>query len=60
MSDTLGLVQMVVQLWKRDKEYGMTITECRHKRALEGIELPAAAANFPTLLDLVHGSQEVE
>jgi hypothetical protein len=53
-----GLVQMVVRMWKRDKDYGLTIVDCRHKRSLEGAELPAAAATFPQLLNLVHGVEE--
>ena len=54
-NDVPGWAQMVVEMWKREKTYGLTIIECRHKRALEGTELPAAIASFPTLLDLVHG-----
>ena len=50
-----GLVQMVVRMWKHGKEYGMTIVDCRHKRSLEGTELPAVIATFPQLLNLVHG-----
>jgi len=54
--DTPGLAQMVVTMWKRDNgEYGLTIVDCRHKRSLEGRELPAAVANFEMLLSLAHG-----
>jgi hypothetical protein len=56
--DVPGWAQMVVEMWKRGKDYGLTIVECRHKRALEGTELPAAVANFPMLLQLVHGAEE--
>jgi hypothetical protein len=52
-----GLVQMVVRMWKRDKDYGLTIIDCRHKRSLEGAELPAVVANFTQLLNLVHGTE---
>lgn len=52
-----GLVQMVVRMWKRNGAYGLTITDCRHKRELEGKELPAAIATFPMLLNLVHGAE---
>lgn len=54
-SGTPGLVQMVLELWKEDKNYGGTIINCRHKRALEGLELPAEILNFSQLLQLVHG-----
>ncbi len=50
-----GLVQMVVRLWKNGKDYGGTIMDCRQKRALEGLELPAEILNFSQLLKLVHG-----
>ena len=53
-----GLVQMVVKLWKSKGQYGLTITDCRQKRVLEGTELPPAIATFPQLLNLVHGPEE--
>jgi len=55
---TPGLVQMVLEMWKHDKEYGGTIIDCRQKRSLEGTELPAAILNFAQLLKLVHGDVE--
>jgi hypothetical protein len=57
MNDVPGLAQMVVEMWKRGKDYGLTIVDCRHKRSLEGTELPAVAADFPMLLSLVHGPE---
>lgn len=53
-----GLVQMVLRMWKSGNEYGGTIIDCRQKRALEGLDLPAAVLTFPQLLRLVHGDAE--
>jgi hypothetical protein len=53
---TPGLVQMVLEMWRDENNYGGTIINCRHKRALQGVEIPAAILNFSQLLTLVHGN----
>lgn len=49
------LAQIVVETWKRDGEYGLTVIDCRLNPAIEGMEIPN---DFVTLATLVHPDSE--
>lgn len=53
--DTPYLVQTVVNCWRKDKKFGITVDKCTHNPMVEGLELVEPMASFPLLMSMIHG-----
>ena len=49
------LVQIVVNCWRKDKKFGITVGKCTHNPTTEGLELVEPMSTFPILMGMVHG-----
>lgn len=52
-----SIVQLIVNCWRRDGKFGLTIGKSTHNPRLVGAELVEPMSTFPMLMNLIHGDE---